>query len=562
MARLAALVTMLAVAPGCSPEGIARPKRLLLGVKNASQRTSGVQKRQNLFEQAFRSLSSGMFFQSGDSFSDVSDFNCFAVNVTGAGVESHNLFSDRCSSLTSMNDKGFGTFSPPFLRNDTVDIDVTAGLSRGIDIYGLYPLPPECGGTATESKGFFLGGVSQDLVDDTSVEVPISFSGSPADFSCGDACQLTGVSELMDLFGLDSSGSGGLTQALTEDFSANIFAGGSGVDDFSATHWMVRKGSGSGADWSTADDFLPSGWTGATGDGVRAMARDSYGTVYAAGGMTEDGSHFHWLVRGSDDSGESWHSLDDVVTATASNSAMAMAVAPDDTLYVAGLVPSAGGTWTVRRSSDLGGTWTTADSFNPGSGSGATGIAIDSQGVIFVVGNAIVAGKSHLVTRSSSDNGATWATVDDFQLNGAISSFGAGGGVDDSDNIFALGFETSGHWFARRSIDGGATWTTVDSFQYAAGKLSSPSALAFDNAGGISVVGSATDSANVVHFIVRKSDDGGGTWGTSEDFQFESGFDASGLAAYVDDSGNVFAAGSADDSSGSTYSVVNRRSCQ
>ncbi|MEW6057916.1 MAG: hypothetical protein AB1540_15010 [Bdellovibrionota bacterium] len=114
-----------------------------------------------------------------------SDFNCFAINVSGSGINSNILINRQCSSNDNMRGRGFGIFSPLVQRGSTIELDVPPGPARSIDVYGIYPAAAECGGSASNTvTGYFLGSVTKNLGESTAVTIPIQYSGSSSNLTC------------------------------------------------------------------------------------------------------------------------------------------------------------------------------------------------------------------------------------------------------------------------------------------------------------------------------------------------------------------------------------------
>ncbi len=114
------------------------------------------------------------------------DFTCFGANVTGPGIVGSGHVG--CSSTNNYNTKGPGAFSNLAPRGSPLTVSVSSGNSRSIDVYGVYPAPPECGGAATgasPSEGYVLGSKTVDVTNDTSVTIPVSFTnGTVASMTC------------------------------------------------------------------------------------------------------------------------------------------------------------------------------------------------------------------------------------------------------------------------------------------------------------------------------------------------------------------------------------------
>jgi hypothetical protein len=76
------------------------------------------------------------------------------------------------------------------------------------------------------------------------------------------------------------------------------------------------------------------------------------------------------------------------------------------------------------------------------------------------------------------------------------------------------------HAIIRRSTDGGATWSTVDDYQYTPGKASSASGLIVRPSNGqVLAALSCTDGTGTnKHWVIRGSNDGGATFSNFDDY--------------------------------------------
>lgn len=122
-----------------------------------------------------------------------SDFTCFAANVTGEGIASLSSKLQGCTSPSNMRGVGVGAISDTVPRGGTIQLDITSGKNRTIDVYGVFPPDQGCGASSGSSGssgstggngGYFLGRVVRDIGADTSVTVPISYGGGAADVTC------------------------------------------------------------------------------------------------------------------------------------------------------------------------------------------------------------------------------------------------------------------------------------------------------------------------------------------------------------------------------------------
>lgn len=283
--------------------------------------------------------------------------------------------------------------------------------------------------------------------------------------------------------------------------------------------------------WQTVDDLQ---YTLGKGTSPYGVAATPDGALFVSGAAYDAANLQHGFVNRSLDGGATWDLVFDLpgVPGGSASSCWAVAAAPSGTLWATSCRNSTD--WLTHWSADGGTTWVLSDFFR-GNGRNAVPFctAVDPAGRVFVGGLVWDAqGKQHFFVRRSSDNGATWKTVDD--LAGSISRTD---GIAATPAAVVSAGRLSNTWLVRRSINGGNTWTTTDtmpqaSFAYGA---------AADANGNFYVVGPATLTANRVtktHWLTRKSTDSGSTWRTVDDL-------VAGIpqAVTVDAFGRVFVAG-------------------
>jgi hypothetical protein len=174
-----------------------------------------------------------------------------------------------------------------------------------------------------------------------------------------------------------------------------LFVAGSGKnsDTNSGERWLVRKGTSDGAGgfhWQNVDELqngIPGKWSESR---ASALGVDNRGNVYAVG--------------------RSYAQRDGHMNAH----------------------------WTVRRASNKGTDWTVQDMFQLESAcrAAASGIAVDSQGGVYVVGQARSDKGIHWIVRqSATGEPGSWSVSDDFRLTAPPPS------VPMAANLFA---ETAG----------------------------------------------------------------------------------------------------------------------
>jgi hypothetical protein len=180
-------------------------------------------------------------------------------------------------------------------------------------------------------------------------------------------------------------------------------------------------------------------------------------------------------------------------------------------------------------------TWQTVDDFQYTAGKGAIalGAGLDTQGNLYTAGWAYDAANiQHALVMRSSDQGVTWATIEDYNYRPGTNTCFYGFGVDPAQNLYAVGLATMtgtpNHWIVRKSADHGATWTTADDFVPDSGASDGrnvASGVAADGAGNVYVVGMVhqrvgKSSYPYQFWVVRKSGDAGATWTTVDQYGY------------------------------------------
>jgi hypothetical protein len=284
-----------------------------------------------------------------------------------------------------------------------------------------------------------------------------------------------------------------------------------------------------------------------------AIAAGPSGELYAVG-VAKQGT-FRGVVRKSDDGGSSWTTLDSIhPSSTDTMGTVDVVVGADGAVFVIG--SGANATQRIVRKSDDGGqSWTTVDTVPFDAGPCDSGhLAVDAAGVVYTSGSCDATG---WIVRKGDNGGTSWSTVMTYQLAPGHIARASSVLVDATGQVFASGRALDAsdvsHWIVRRAATDG-NWTTVDDFQLVAGAHGMAPALGAGTR--LYALGSAQDTGQVPHWIVRSADPGGDPWTTVSD---ESGGEAT--AVHEDPAGTVLVVGSM--SSGSlgsgTPSVVTRR---
>lgn len=130
----------------------------------------------------------------------ITNFNCFAVNVTGSSIPPNLNRLNGCSSTNNFGGSGVGRIEGLVARGQAVVMDVPSGSGHRIDVLGIYPQSGTCSGggggggggspsfsDTGEQYGYVVGRATVDLLEPKSVTIPVSFStGTPISLTCKD----------------------------------------------------------------------------------------------------------------------------------------------------------------------------------------------------------------------------------------------------------------------------------------------------------------------------------------------------------------------------------------
>lgn len=354
-------------------------------------------------------------------------------------------------------------------------------------------------------------------------------------------------------------GKSSLVRKIRINSSGDIFVIGS-ANDNSSSHGIVRRSHDGGFTWITIDDFQLSSGKNASSDD---LAFDSVGNIYIAGYGYDSSNYGHWIIRKSTDGGTSWIVVDDFsYTATFSSSPDSIHIDNSGNIFVAGNGRDGSNIshWLVRKSSDNGASWITIDdnALVAGKEANALDIVADALGLVYTIGYASDASdKLNWIVRKSADSGTTWTTIDSFQLMALKDSLAEAVAVNSSGHIFVTGYGSDSSWYhviTRRSTDGGSTWTTIDNYTYAASGNNYSYAITLNNLGDVFTAGWGNGPGAAYGWTVRKSSDNGTTWNNADYYGYCSGSQAVARSITYDPiTKTLFSSGSA--SSGSTLNL-------
>jgi len=352
--------------------------------------------------------------------------------------------------------------------------------------------------------------------------------------------------------------------------NGTLFASGFVAASDGHYHGLVMASTDTGITWSGAlDDYVYGPGYETLYDG--GMVTNPVGNLYVAGEAYGVEAANHWIIRRSTDNGATWSLVDDFAPGSSETQPFGLATDSAGNVYVAGVANHPGVNdlvWTVRKGVG-GASFTTVDTLSSGQ---ANGIYSHPTAGIFAVGSAYIPGTRGYkyteawIVRRSLNGGATWSTVDSFQLSQNLNSRAFGVGADTSGNLYVVGqgFVSSGksgknaysHWIVRKSANGGSSWSTVDDFQLSPTGNSGAGRFIADSNGNLYVAGGTPFNQWFANeWIVRKNPGGTGTWQTVDDFQYVSGGAALPFAMAANASGNVFVGGVGSSSSGEHWLV-------
>jgi len=295
--------------------------------------------------------------------------------------------------------------------------------------------------------------------------------------------------------------------------------------DGTGRHWIINRSTDRGRTWQRTDNYqLSSG----KNSHARSIVRTNQGSLLVIGEGTDAASNTHSLMRISTDEGATWTELNDYTPVAGLNSSAAAVFKAQDGSIYALYQPYFGVAdqhWIVRRSTDHGASWTTVDNYQYTGGTATvpSAIAQGSDGTIWVIGHG-VDGSSvlHVVVRKSTDGQTFALSGEDYRLVSTKNSIGTGIVVHSSGalitSIEAMDASNVYHWIMRKSTDGGTTWHTTLDYQTDSTKHAVPFTVTTDHHGNLYSAGYAVDSSNNTHALIFRSIDVGDTWSLQEDY--------------------------------------------
>lgn len=359
-----------------------------------------------------------------------------------------------------------------------------------IDYYYLNPLRPSAAySSLTDQYGnFFIAGSATDSNNSLHWIVRKSANNGQKWITVDDYQYQSG-----------SSSSDDIEPVLGKDIYGNLYVAGSSFDSEGNVHWIVRKSTDSGSTWNTVDDFRTTGIVSI----ATSFTSDANGNIYVAGYGSTSHSGYHWFVKKSNNAGATWSVIDNFQLPDKGDAGAASLTSDNNgNIYCTGI---ASNQWVVRRSNDNGNTWTTVDNFQgAGDLSAPRTIIADATNTLYAAGTSFnpYPNGNVWVVRKSVDSGITWGSVDNYQPSSAQIADPQGMATDTNGALYTVGKiqdATGFHWVTRRSTDQGATWSTIDNFQMRGKPMAEGKTIWTDASGNIYTAGMASS-----RWIVRK----------------------------------------------------------
>ncbi len=314
--------------------------------------------------------------------------------------------------------------------------------------------------------------------------------------------------------------------AAVMDSSGSLYVLVDAYEQFGAAeHVIIRKSSDQGATWSIIEDFFPE-------DSINrstflkpySMVLDNLGNIFYGGSLYKgaDIKSYYYLRKG-DTSGSSWSTHEEFQEVSGGY----------------------GGAYQVSYNSISGKLWSTHEEFQEVSGGygGAYQVSYNSvSGKLMAMGNPGNGADFDTVLRVSSNNGTNWSQT---AIPSTMNIFRTA--VAPNGDFFAIGTNQAtaappGHWQVFKTTNDGATWTTLDDYVVGGEIFPIATSIAWNGNNTIYVSGYYADQINS-HWITRKSSDAGATWATVDDFQSPDTITINPYSMLIDSAGKIYIGG-------------------
>lgn len=159
--------------------------------------------------------------------------------------------------------------------------------------------------------------------------------------------------------------------------------------------------------------------------------------------------------------------------------------------------------------------WSTSDDFEyvAGKDCRSTAIAADTSGNLYAAGYCANGSDAIFgIVRKSTDQGATWSTVLDYQ-NGGNDSYFLSIAITSTGVVFVAGYvdKVTDMWLVIKTTNGGNSWTVMDEYLGITAESAAAQTITVDSSNNIYVIGTETQTTDTC-WTARKSTDGGSTW--------------------------------------------------
>jgi len=285
--------------------------------------------------------------------------------------------------------------------------------------------------------------------------------------------------------------------------------------------------------------------------GASAIAVDSSGNSYVIGTSTGTGTSSDFAtVKYDADGVQLWEARHGT---SAYDYGRHLVLDNNDNVYVAGIVRGSGSPYNdygiVKYDTNGNTLWETSYNGPSGMGDSVAGIAVDSNGNVYVTGTSDYhKGSSNYATVKYNSNGnLLWEVVSNSGGMGILSNnwdYATGIAVDGNNNVYVLGSSQNGGGYAYVVIkyDTNGTLLWANKYNGPGGGWDYPNDLVVDGADNVYVTGKSPDAAGLNDYATVKFDSNGNLlWASRYNGPQNQDDEATSIA--IDGSGNVFVTG-------------------
>lgn len=354
---------------------------------------------------------------------------------------------------------------------------------------------------STASSDYELGGTLQ-VVSDTTAYFAMTASSAGRIIKTSDGGQT---------WSTVYSRANGMLHGLSVTSNGTILANGGARKQWWPTSapgkWIIDRSTDGGATWTTVYN-RPAVDSGDAGYGL-TLTSSPTGNEAMAFAYKDLNSQGMTLYSSND--GVSWGVKSEVnFIWKFYNELHDLVKLPTGDLIATGYAASMDGynRWLVRKSSDQGATWTTLDAYLPvgANYANADKILRTSSGALLMYGTYYLSSTNHALIRRSTDSGSTWTSVLDLPSGTSTDTIRRIIELSNGD-LLAVTYGTSGSSLIK-STDQGQNWTVT--------ALANPPSVTNYKTYGISVLSDGSlwimGLIENTNLVIMKSTDGGVTW--------------------------------------------------